>query len=97
MSNHPETSVLRDTKMLQRYLPKEAKLKSRMIQVRVLSLFSFYELTSCLTVDSDDDIVMPEGPPPGLEEEPVDSDDDIPMPEGPPPGKGQGVCDPYRS
>ena len=37
---------------------------------------------------------MPEGPPPGVEEEPVDSDDDIPMPEGPPPGKDQGVCIP---
>ena len=44
-----------------------------------------------LTPDSDDDIIMPEGPPPGVEEEPVDSDDDIPMPEGPPPGKEQGV------
>ncbi|GJE87689.1 Wbp11 and NpwBP domain-containing protein [Phanerochaete sordida] len=31
----------------------------------------------------DDDIVMPEGPPPGVEE---DSDDDIPLPDGPPPG-----------
>ncbi|KZV74140.1 hypothetical protein PENSPDRAFT_732525 [Peniophora sp. CONT] len=29
---------------------------------------------------SDDDIIMPEGPPPGVED-----DDDIPMPEGPPP------------
>ncbi|KAJ7606822.1 mRNA biogenesis factor-domain-containing protein [Roridomyces roridus] len=34
--------------------------------------------------EDDDDIAMPEGPPPGQEEE--DSDDDIPMPEGPPPG-----------
>ena len=34
--------------------------------------------------DADDDIVMPEGPPPD-EEEVEDSDDDIPMPEGPPP------------
>ncbi|KZT74958.1 hypothetical protein DAEQUDRAFT_720148 [Daedalea quercina L-15889] len=33
--------------------------------------------------DDDDDIVMPEGPAPGADEE--DSDDDIPMPEGPPP------------
>lgn len=41
-------------------------------------------------VDSDDDILMPDGPPPGVEGETVDSDDDIPMPEGPPPGKGQG-------
>ncbi|KLO07262.1 hypothetical protein SCHPADRAFT_860472 [Schizopora paradoxa] len=41
--------------------------------------------------DDDDDIAMPEGPPPGHEGgqgEEVDSDDDIPMPEGPPPGKG---------
>ncbi|KAI1793978.1 mRNA biogenesis factor-domain-containing protein [Ganoderma leucocontextum] len=34
--------------------------------------------------DDDDDIAMPEGPPPD-EEESEDSDDDIPMPEGPPP------------
>ncbi|KAM5531898.1 hypothetical protein V8D89_014452 [Ganoderma adspersum] len=34
--------------------------------------------------DADDDIVMPEGPPPD-EEEAEDSDDDIPMPDGPPP------------
>ncbi|PIL31544.1 hypothetical protein GSI_06246 [Ganoderma sinense ZZ0214-1] len=34
--------------------------------------------------DADDDIVMPEGPPPD-EEEVEDTDDDIPMPEGPPP------------
>ncbi|RDX51997.1 hypothetical protein OH76DRAFT_1434813 [Lentinus brumalis] len=33
----------------------------------------------------DDDIVMPEGPPPEGDSE--DSDDDIPMPEGPPPPK----------
>ncbi|KZP25368.1 hypothetical protein FIBSPDRAFT_888176 [Athelia psychrophila] len=32
---------------------------------------------------SDDDVIMPDGPPPEDEE---DSDDDIPMPEGPPPG-----------
>ncbi|KAF7307450.1 F-box domain-containing protein [Mycena indigotica] len=37
--------------------------------------------------DSDDDIAMPDGPPPGVNEEAVDSDDDIPMPEGPPPGQ----------
>ncbi|TFK56791.1 hypothetical protein OE88DRAFT_1650255 [Heliocybe sulcata] len=37
--------------------------------------------------DSDDDIVMPEGPPPGGNGSDVDSDDDIPMPEGPPPLK----------
>ncbi|KAG1908354.1 WW domain binding protein 11-domain-containing protein [Suillus fuscotomentosus] len=37
-------------------------------------------------VDGDDDIVMPEGPPPtGDNDDIVDSDDDIPMPEGPPP------------
>ncbi|KAF9654117.1 hypothetical protein BDM02DRAFT_3177050 [Thelephora ganbajun] len=46
--------------------------------------------------DSDDDIVMPEGPPPGVEEEPVDSDDDIPMPEGPPPSKEQGFSSHVR-
>ena len=39
---------------------------------------------------------MPEGPPPGAEEELVDSDDDIPMPEGPPPGKEQGVYVPNK-
>lgn len=37
---------------------------------------------------------MPEGPPPGVEEEPVGSDDDIPMPEGPPPGQEQGAYPP---
>lgn len=37
---------------------------------------------------------MPEGPPPGVEEEPVDSDDDIPMPEGLPPGREQGAYTP---
>ncbi|KAG9314161.1 WW domain binding protein 11-domain-containing protein [Chiua virens] len=37
--------------------------------------------------DSDEDIIMPEGPPPGadLEDSENGSDDDIPMPEGPPP------------
>ncbi|TCD68115.1 hypothetical protein EIP91_011568 [Steccherinum ochraceum] len=37
-----------------------------------------------MPVDSDDDIVMPAGPPPDADD---DSDDDIPMPEGPPPLK----------
>jgi len=38
--------------------------------------------------DSDDDIVMPAGPPPGQSDEiEEDSEDDIPMPEGPPPPK----------
>lgn len=63
-----------------------------MNRVRLLSVFSFHSLTSSLTLDPDDDIVMPEGPPPGVEEEPVDSDDDVPMPEGPAPGGEQGVC-----
>ncbi|KZT30948.1 hypothetical protein NEOLEDRAFT_1153365 [Neolentinus lepideus HHB14362 ss-1] len=41
--------------------------------------------------DSDDDIIMPEGPPPGANESDVDSDDDIPMPEGLPPAEpGEG-------
>jgi hypothetical protein len=34
----------------------------------------------------DDDVAMPEGPPPEEDEE-DESDDDIPMPEGPPPGQ----------
>ena len=55
-------------------------------------MFSFHILTLSLILDSDDDVVMPEGPPPGVQEEHVDSDDDIPMPEGPPPGREQGVC-----
>jgi hypothetical protein len=39
-------------------------------------------------LDSDDDIVMPAGPPPAqANDEDEDSDDDIPMPEGPPPGQ----------
>lgn len=39
--------------------------------------------------DSDDDLIMPAGPPPAppAEEGEDDSDDDIPMPDGPPPGK----------
>lgn len=41
--------------------------------------------------DSEDDLIMPEGPPPGPappgEGEDEDSDEDIPMPEGPPPGQ----------
>ncbi|KAI0673566.1 WW domain binding protein 11-domain-containing protein [Trametes maxima] len=36
--------------------------------------------------ESDDDIAMPEGPPPE-DEDREDSDEDIPMPEGPPPSK----------
>lgn len=45
--------------------------------------------------DSDDDLVMPEGPAPGDESEDESSDDsddsdDIPMPEGPPPPKADG-------
>ncbi|KAH9858235.1 WW domain binding protein 11-domain-containing protein [Lenzites betulinus] len=43
------------------------------------------EVDSEAEEESDDDIIMPEGPPP--EEESDDSDDDIPMPEGPPPPK----------
>ena len=66
-----------------------------MIQVRLISWFSFYRLTVDLILDSDD-IVMPEGPPPGVEEEPVDSDDEIIMPEGPPPGKEQGAYVPAK-
>ncbi|KAF4573297.1 hypothetical protein EYR36_007808 [Pleurotus pulmonarius] len=41
--------------------------------------------------DDDDDIAMPEGPPPGMTELPVDSDEDIPMPDGPPPAPGQEI------
>ncbi|KAI9510822.1 WW domain binding protein 11-domain-containing protein [Russula earlei] len=43
--------------------------------------------------DTDDDILMPEGPPPGMskEEEEEDTDDDIPMPEGPPPGSASSI------
>jgi hypothetical protein len=45
----------------------------------------FHHLFQLLIDWIDDDIVMPDGPPPGMKEE-EDSDDDIPMPEGPPPG-----------
>lgn len=49
---------------------------------------------------SDDDIAMPEGPPPGPalaeNEELVDSDEDIPMPDGPPP-PSDGVTQPQRA
>ncbi|KAF8492015.1 WW domain binding protein 11-domain-containing protein [Russula emetica] len=43
--------------------------------------------------DTDDDIPMPEGPPPGMskDEEEVDTDDDIPMPDGPPPGSTTSI------
>lgn len=40
--------------------------------------------------DPDDDIIMPVGPPPGIDE-PVDSDDDIPMPEDPSGAEGEGT------
>ncbi|KAG2755417.1 hypothetical protein P692DRAFT_20844310 [Suillus brevipes Sb2] len=41
--------------------------------------------------DGDDDVLMPEGPPPtDNNNDTVDSDDDIPMPEGPPPSVLQG-------
>lgn len=41
--------------------------------------------------DTDEDIIMPQGLPPGndLEKDVNDSDDDIPMPEGPPPNVAQ--------
>ncbi|KAK0481812.1 hypothetical protein IW261DRAFT_1563101 [Armillaria novae-zelandiae] len=45
--------------------------------------------------EDDNDVIMPEGPPPKPEDA-VDSDDDIPMPEGPPPGQElpeQGTSD----
>jgi hypothetical protein len=46
------------------------------------------------TEDTDDDIPMPDCPPPGVskEEEEEDTDDDIPMPEGPPPGSARTLC-----
>ncbi|KAF8140484.1 WW domain binding protein 11-domain-containing protein [Boletus edulis] len=44
--------------------------------------------------DSDEDIVMPDGPPPGTSQE-DGSDDDIPMPEGPPPGSIPDVLPPF--
>ncbi|RPD65006.1 hypothetical protein L227DRAFT_607610 [Lentinus tigrinus ALCF2SS1-6] len=44
-----------------------------------------HEVDSEAEAESDDDIVMPAGPPP--EEKSEGSDDDIPMPEGPPPPK----------
>lgn len=45
-------------------------------------------MTRLYAEDTDDDILMPEGHPPGTskEEEEEDTDDDILMPEGPPPG-----------
>lgn len=45
------------------------------------------------TLDSDSDVPLPAGPPPGLMGQEEDSDDDIPMPEGPPPGQPQ--CELY--
>lgn len=49
-----------------------------------LSALWFY--SSRLFQYLDDDVVMPEGPPPtSTNDDVVDSDDDIPMPEGPPP------------
>jgi hypothetical protein len=47
-----------------------------------------YQLIRAYVEDTDDDIPMPEGPPPGMskDEEEVDTDEDIPMPDGPPPG-----------
>lgn len=53
------------------------------------------------TDESDDEIPMPEGPPPGSQHiekdedgEEDDSDDDIPLPEGPPPPKPL-ICTPF--
>lgn len=44
------------------------------------------EIDSDDEANGDDDVVMPEGPPPtGSNDDTIDSDDDIPMPEGPPP------------
>src|ERR1700742_3057993 len=48
----------------------------------VVSMLSL-QMVSRLTVEpDDDDIAMPEGPPPGIDE-PVNSDDEIPMPDDP--------------
>ncbi|KAL5533547.1 hypothetical protein ACEPAG_7 [Sanghuangporus baumii] len=44
--------------------------------------------------DSDDDIPMPEGPPPGAPSDDGESDDDIPLPEGPPPGEEENSIQP---
>ncbi|KAL5494574.1 hypothetical protein ACEPAI_35 [Sanghuangporus weigelae] len=44
--------------------------------------------------DSDDDIPMPEGPPPGAPNDDGESDDDIPLPEGPPPGEEENSIQP---
>lgn len=82
---------MRYSGMLQHHHPKEVKHRSRIFQVCSLFWLSFHRLPFDSIQDSDDDIVMPEGPPPGVEEESVGSDDDIPMPEGPPPGKEQGA------
>lgn len=53
--------------------------RSSVVSLRLISIYA---------EDTDDDILMPDGPPPGAsrEEEEEDTDDDIPMPEGPPPG-----------
>jgi hypothetical protein len=74
--------------------PEEGQTQQQDTSGKSVLLDPTHRLTFSLTIDSDDDIVMPDGPPPGVEEEPVDSDDDIPMPEGPPPGKEQGACSP---
>ena len=72
--------------------PEGSQEEQQHVSGKLVILAPTRPLTFGLTLDSDDDIVMPEGPPPGVEQEPVDSDDDIPMPEGPPPGKEQGAC-----
>jgi hypothetical protein len=54
----------------------------------IYSSISACWLITVYAENTDDDIPMPDGPPPGMprEEEEEDTDDDIPMPEGPPPG-----------
>ncbi|KAF8640976.1 hypothetical protein AX17_000622 [Amanita inopinata Kibby_2008] len=47
--------------------------------------------------EDEDDIAMPEGPPPALNEEPVESDDEISIPEGPPPGQDLATDSPADS
>ena len=74
--------------------PEGSQAQQQETSGKLVFLAPTLQLTFGLIVDSDDDIVMPEGPPPGVEEEPIDSGDDIPMPEGPPPGNERGTYTP---
>jgi hypothetical protein len=79
--------LMHSSESLQHYPPKEVTHDSRRVRTSSCPQFSPYRLTFGVTANSEDDVVMPEEPPPGLKEQRVDSDYNIQMPESPPPVK----------